>query len=371
MRRASAAVLAIVGIAVNGSARAQETPQSPVPAKEPRAEAPSGDKKSSSGRSPWLLVPLLASSPKLGTSFGGMGAYLHVFDEGSRVSLIGMNAQYTSTDSIVATAFARLSLGADHHRVTAITAFGKIKNNYDDYLGTGQPLKTNDDLKALAFRYKYRVKGNWFIGAQATATDYQVLGETSEDDFILESLGVKGFKSVGIGALVMHDSRDNQDMPKRGWYLNLNNIAYSESLGGSDTFGAYRADFRWFWLHGGRHVLAVRQYNWLTDGAPTAAQATVVLRGYKQGEYLAPYMSSIEAEERLSFGTRWGATAFVGLADLYGESATSSANRQYYPGWGVGLHFILKPVQRMLVNLEYAQGVEENHGIYLKFGYAW
>ena len=38
---------------------------------------------------------------------------------------------------------------------------------------------------------------------------------------------------------------------------------------------------------------------------------------------------------------------------------------------GAGVQFILKPVQRMLVNLEYAQGVEGNHGVYLKFGYAW
>ena len=34
--------------------------------------------------SPWLLVPLVSSNPKLGTSFGALGGYLHVFDPGSR-----------------------------------------------------------------------------------------------------------------------------------------------------------------------------------------------------------------------------------------------------------------------------------------------
>ena len=33
---------------------------------------------------------------------------------------------------------------------SALGVFGYIKNDYDDYLGTGQPLKTNDDLKAVA-----------------------------------------------------------------------------------------------------------------------------------------------------------------------------------------------------------------------------
>jgi hypothetical protein len=82
-------------------------------------------------------------------------------------------------------------------------------------------------------------------------------------------------------------------------------------------------------------------------------------------------MSSIEAEERLAFGRRFGATAFAGVASLYGERGAASAVRQHYPAWGAGLQFILKPAQRMLVNLEYAQGVEENHGLNLKFGYAW
>ena len=33
-----------------------------------------------------------------------------------------------------------------------------------------------------------------------------------------------------------------------------------------------------FWTHGGAHVLAVRQYNWLTSDVPVAAEATVILR---------------------------------------------------------------------------------------------
>jgi NAD(P)-dependent dehydrogenase (short-subunit alcohol dehydrogenase family) len=35
------------------------------------------------------------------------------------------------------------------------------------------------------------------------------------------------------------------------------------------------------------------------------------------------------------------------------------------------VHFVLKPKERMNVNLEYAQGIEGNRGVYLKLGYAW
>ena len=174
----------------------------------PKPPPPAAEKEA---RSPWLLVPIFSSSPKLGTALGGLGAYMHFFDPESRVSLFGATYKCTSTDSQIFSAFARTSSGADHHRIVLIAAFGLIKNDYDDYLGTGQPLKTDDDLKALAGRYLFRVKGDWFIGGQGSAANYQVLGATAEDDLTLEALGVRGFESAGIGATLMHDSRDNED----------------------------------------------------------------------------------------------------------------------------------------------------------------
>jgi hypothetical protein len=351
-------------LAASGSRGLAQTPSAAQP---PAADTPAG---ASEAASPWLLVPVFSSSPKLGTSVGGLAAYLHTFDPDSRVSLFGVMYVYTSTHSQIASAFARTSFGADHHRIVAIVPFGNIKNDYDDYLGTGEPLRTDATMGALFARYLYRAKGNWFAGAQGNVANYQVGGATPEDDLILETLGVQGFSSASLGAVLMHDSRDNEDMPRKGWFLNVNNLAYRESLGGSASYDTYRADGRAFWSHGGGHVLAVRQFNWFTSDAPAAAQATVILRAYKLGQYLAPYMSSFEAEERLSFNRRWGATLFAGVAKLYGEGSTPLA-RTTYPTGGAGLHFVLKPEQRMLVNFEYAQGVEGNWGLYLKLGYSW
>ncbi len=362
MRRVLLLSFALLSIANLAGAQEPQTSAAQQPAS---SNAP--DERSS----PWLLVPVVSSDPKLGTSFGGLGAFVHTFDPDSRVSLFGAKAQYTSTSSIVAVVFARTSFGADRHRIVGIAAFGKIKNDYDDYLGTGQPLKTNDDLKSAAGRYLYRTAGDWFLGVQGNAANYQVFGETAEDDLVLETLGVRGFKSAALGAVVLHDSHDSEDMPRGGWYLNMNNLAYREALGGADSFDAYRADLRIFWPHGGKHVLAIRQFNWWTTDAPAGARASIVLRGYKFGEYLAPYMSSLEGEERFLFGSRFGANLFGGVAGLYGARDTSPSSRAYYPMGGAGLQFVIKPEKRLLASLEYAQGVEGNRGVYLKFGYAW
>jgi hypothetical protein len=354
-------VLLVIIVALSGSASAQQPSST-----EASAQPASADK----ARSPWLLLPVFSSSPKLGTSGGGMGAYMRAFDAKSRVSLFGMSYQYTSTHSQIASAFARTSFRADHHRIIALGVFGNIKNDYDDYLGTGLPLKTDDDLRAIVARYLFRAKGDWFIGPQGTAANYQVLGATDEDDLVLITLGVRGFKSAALGAVLMHDSRDNEDMPTKGWFLNMNNLAYREALGGQASFDAYRVEQRAFWKHGGRNVLALRQYNWFTVDAPVAAEATVILRGYKFGQYLSPYMSSLEVEERLSFSKRWGATLFAGIAGLYGE-APVTPERSIYPDIGAGVQYVIKPAQHMLVNLEYAQGIGNSRGVYMKLGYAW
>jgi hypothetical protein len=112
----------------------------------------------------WMAVPLVSSNPKLGTSVGGLGAYVTMFDPASRVSIFGVMYQYTSTDSSIGGIIARTSFGEDHHRISAGAVFGVIKNDYEDYLGTGQPLQTEDDLKSVVGRYLYRVGGDWFGG---------------------------------------------------------------------------------------------------------------------------------------------------------------------------------------------------------------
>jgi hypothetical protein len=321
--------------------------------------------------SPWLLVPTLSSSPKLGTSLGGMGAYMYYFDPQSKASLFGASAQYTSTDSIVATLFAKTSFDADHQRLFALVASGNIKNDYDDFLGTGKPLKSEDNLRAFALRYQYRIWGDWFVGAQFVKTNYEILGQTALDDEILQTLGLTPLTAGGIGVIVNLDSRDSEYSPHHGWLVNINNIAYRDWIAGEDNYDAYRADLRYYWGHGDGNVLAIRQNNQWTFDAPSSAYAPITLRGYKFGEYLGKYMSSLEAEERLHLVARWTATVFAGIGCLYGGELKCSDNANIYPNVGAGVQYVIKEKEGMVLNLEYAKGKGDNQGVYLKFGYGF
>ena len=327
-------------------------------------------------RSPWLFVPLLSSSPKLDTAAGMMVGYLHQFDEGSRPSLFTLSGKYTTSESLITSAFAKTSFGADHHRIVGGVILGDINNSYEDYLGTGRALETNDNFRSAFLRYLYRVEGDWFVGGMAAYSNYEIQGQDLQSDQILDELGLEGFTSGGLGLVVQHDSRDSDFSATRGWYLNVNNLAYREGLGGEADFDIYRVDYRGYWSHGDGHVLAWRNRNQFSHNAPSGSYSPIYLRGYTPGEYLGQHMSAVEVEERYKLAERWTLTAFAGVACLYGDAVNGESldcgdSDNIYPAWGAGVQYLLKPEAGIVANLEYAMGKDDNAGIYLKMGYSF
>jgi hypothetical protein len=348
----------------HGASAQSEAPQAP-PA-EAQASAPTGEKPS-----PWLFAPVFTTNPKLGTTLGATGGYIHLFDRESRPSVFAATAQFSNTDSVVAGAFARTSFDADHQRLNAAVTFGNIKNDYDDYLGTGVPLKNDAELKSVIARYLYRVHGNWFVGAQGIYQNFAIGGDTAFDDMVLDILGIAPYKSGGLGLVVYYDSRDSDFRPTQGWVVSVNNLAYRESLGGVQNFDVYRIDFRHYMPQGDGNVFAFRQLNHLTKDAPTQNLAPVQLRGYKVGQYTGEYMSQFEGEARLKLAERWTATVFAGIACTYGRGKNCSESATLFPMAGAGVQYVLKPQVGIVLNLEYAQGKDGNNGVILRTGYAF
>ena len=89
--------------------------------------------------SPWMFLPTFSNNPKLGTSVGALAGYIRKFDAQSQLSMFGAGAQYTSTDSATACCSPEPRSVATSTAITAIAAGGLIKNDYDDFLGTGVP----------------------------------------------------------------------------------------------------------------------------------------------------------------------------------------------------------------------------------------
>lgn len=114
-----------------------------------------------------------------------------------------------------------MSVDEDPQRITAGLLYGYVKNDYDDCLGTGFPLKSNTELRSFVARCMYRFHGNWFARLQGVYQNFAVGGETAADDEVIDAFGVRPYKSGGLGLMIFYDMRDNKNMPMQGWVVNV------------------------------------------------------------------------------------------------------------------------------------------------------
>ena len=318
--------------------------------------------------SPWLLTPLLSSSPKLGTSLGALAGYLYRFDEDSPVSTFGIGGTYSSTHSYIAAIGGNLYFDHDRQRVIAGLAKGKVNNEYNDYLGTGVSISSTDELNAAFLRYTHRLWTDWFIGLQGVATDYVIVGDNLFSTVVLQFIGLTGFKSNGIGAVLQRDTRDNQNSPSTGSSLILYNFAFRKALGGEENFDAYTLNYSVYVPSFASSVLAMRLDNrWAVD-APPSAYSSISLPGYTMGQYLAPYSAILEAEERIPIWRAFGFDAAVGVGCLYGDGKSCTDSKNLFPSASAGISYLIKPKDKMVVRADVGVGKDENVGFYLKFG---
>lgn len=321
--------------------------------------------------SPWLVVPTISSDPKVGTSAGMIAGYLFKLDPDSTASMVGLGGTYSTTDSSIAALFMRGYGDGDSKRLTVAAATGKIKNDYEDFLGSGLPLSDTDNLKLYFARYMQSVSGPWFVGLQGIYTNYLITGDDFRSTEILQALGLTGFDSVGLGAILAYDDRDNQNAPLSGSHLLLHNFAYRESFGGEDSFDTLRLEWTQYLSTGDDDVFAYRLSGRWTSDAPNSGYSSLDLRAYTRGQYLAPHSVTVEVEQRWQLRNRLGLNLFAGVACLYGDGEQCDSKKNLYPSAGIGLQYVIKPRERIVITTDYAQGKNGNHGFYVRFGQAF
>ncbi|MFL1405953.1 hypothetical protein ACJO2E_11490 [Marinobacter sp. M1N3S26] len=325
----------------------------------------------SAAPSPWLLVPKVSSTPKVGTSAGFLAGYLFSLDQDSTSSMVGAVGSYSNTDSFLGGLFARTFWNGDSRRLQVFAGGGRINNDYSDFLGSGLPAATTDEMKAFFTRYLHEIDNQWFVGVQGVYTNYLIAGDDFRTQEILKLAGLNGVDSGALGLVLMYDSRNNQNAPVSGIHFTANNFAYREALGGEENFDSLNLDFRQYLPHGDGHVLAYHVSGRWTHDAPNSGYSSVTLRGYTRGQYLAPHSTSVEVEERLHVRDRISINLFAGVACLYGDDKECGDSDNLYPSYGLGGQYVIKPSENMVVTMDYAKGEGDNSGFYLRFGQAF
>lgn len=321
--------------------------------------------------SPWLAVPLISSDPKVGTSAGALAGYLFKLDPESTSSMVGVGGTYSTTDSYAGGLFLRSFWDGDSKRLSAFGGGGSIKNDYEDFLGSGLPAQTTDNLKIAIVQYLQQVRGPWFVGIKGMYTNYLINSEDPGINLGLDILGLTGIDSVALGLIGMYDSRDHQNTPSAGLQFQLSNSAYRESLGGEENFDVYTLKLNHYLPHGDGNVLAYRIKSRVTSDASPGGYSSIGLRGYTRGQYLAPHVFELEVEERWHLAGRFGINVFAGVACLFGDGLQCDNGDNLYPSVGVGGQYIINVQERIAMTFDVALGKSGNNGLYMRFGQAF
>ena len=331
---------------------------------------------------PWLITPTLSADPKLGANVGGLIAYLKKLDAESTPSMTGLTVSYSDTDSMTGALFSQLYWKADSRRLSLLAAGAEINNEYDDFLGTGQTVETQDNVHTLGFRYLHRLRpGGWFVGVQGISTNYAV-GADGILDGMLNQIGLSGFDAAGLGLVFQHDTMNNQRDPSDGHLHTLHNFAYRESLGGETSFDVGYADLRWYrsierlsvGKSGRSPVIAIQLKGRFTADAPLSGYSSVNLPGYTMGNYLSRHYSHVLVDARIPLKGKLGLVAFGGVGCQFGEDIAGrdlSCGDATFPSVGVGVSYMLKAEASVLIRLEMAKGKSDNEALYLRFGHSF
>ena len=280
-------------------------------------------------------------------------------------SLLMVN--YSTTDSWTAGGFGQMFFDKDNQKMMVGMFGGKIRNDYQDFLGSGVSAQTTDDLQVFFTRYSYRIKGDWYAGIQFISTNYVIGADGLFADF-LQLIGLTGFDSNGLGLVAEYDSRDNVRNPTSGSLFDLNNVAYREGLGGDEDFDVYNMKYSQYVSHGNQNVLAWEVKGRWTSDAPIGGYSSVDLRGYIRGNYLAPNATLAQLDERIMFTRSWGMSVFGGVSCLYDSLSDCNDSENLYPAIGAGAIYVLKEEAGIVLRAEIAKGKSDERAFYLTMG---
>jgi outer membrane translocation and assembly module TamA len=177
----------------------------------------------------------------------------------------------------------------------------------------------------------------------------------------------------GVSLNLLYDSRDNPINATKGYYASLSFRAFPKWLGSDSNWQSLLADFRAY-PHpgGGRNILAVWAYAWLTFGKapyldlPATGWDTYGRsgRGYVQGQIRGKNQLYTEGEYRISLSPDglWGAVVFL---NVIATTEPNSGRFGLNTGVGLGLRVKLNKGSNTNICIDYGFGQQDTSGLYL------
>ncbi|PWJ44102.1 BamA/TamA family outer membrane protein [Sediminitomix flava] len=178
--------------------------------------------------------------------------------------------------------------------------------------------------------------------------------------------------SLGLGLVMVWDTRNSVLAPSKGFYLELSSYWHSENFGSTQTYGQYKIDGRkYFSFFNGESVLGLHTLMQFTTGDAPFREVgmmggKLMMRGTYYGQFRDNHMIAFQTEWRQHIYGRWGAVAFAGVGQVAETLGDISASR-FETSFGVGLRFNINKKDPANIRVDYGFGPNGGN-LYADFG---
>jgi hypothetical protein len=329
----------------------------------------------------WLVVPVPGYSPTLGFQITGMAAYIFPADAASPPSTVGGFGMYSTNNSWVVGAIAKLNLSEDRYRVLATLLVGHI--NWDFYgVGTeagnqNQFVPISQGMVGGRLENLFRLTKGLYLGPRWTLMKFNATADYSAaqippDQIPPPSQLSSWFSAPGVK--FQWDTRDSQFFPRQGQLMEVTADVHLRALG--DSFDYFQGKFAWnqYVTLTPRQVLAFREViSFVAGDAPYYSLPRLGqgpdIRGFKAGEYQDNILLAVQAEYRLQILAWLGAAAFFGVGEV--EPNLGSLNfKDLLPAGGIGARFTVARANHVNARVDVAFS-REGVTFYLSVGEAF
>lgn len=249
------------------------------------------------------------------------------------------------------------------------------------FYGIGNQVKESDSetynarFPRLRFDYLRRISTSSYLGIKTGLDQFQFSGFDPDGNLGNEPfIGTEGGLNLGIGPVLILDSRDDSIYPISGWYSENYLQRFGQPWGGDFSYWEFGIDVRNYRTIRPGLVWANQLATKITSGTTPFFALPLLggnrsLRGLFEGKYRDANSAFIQSELRKSLGNRWGIVGFAGLGNAFPD--LKSLPKDTKVTYGAGGRFRLSKAKKLNLRLDLAHSPGESFQFYFTFGEAF
>lgn len=325
----------------------------------------------------FVPVPVPISNPTIGTGLAAALLYLWPQKEdapASPTSMSGVGALYTSSSSWAAALFHEGYYAGDRFRLSGALGYGDFNL---DFFGIGadsifQNNPVEYEAAGIFFDPQARfqlpfISKDLFLGVKFFYLDLDVTFKLSGIDPRLPDPNLPG-KTVGLGPILTYDSRDNENWPSKGNWLDVTVLDFDDKLGSDFDYQDYTLKWEQNFTLTDSTVLQYRFDGQYVDGnAPFYELPYINLRGFARGQFAADLAMTLQGQLRWDVADKWS-VMFFGGGGRVGDDLSDLGNNSTEFAGGTGFRYMIDSKSKLNIGADFAFGGADSVVFYVQIG---